>query len=232
MKWVSLSPCYLGSSTTVPVAPLQTLIRWAAFAYLVRKDKAFAHRMAREVLGALEDLPGLQQRLYQALDEALPWLAAFVAQIEAQPPERVVMAFAEKLDVQGGKVLTSTKTRFTDAVFTLPWTLLSAAEQHWLQRAFVSWSEAIASLQIKALNRTFPAYAPFVVDVKQQLKRTDFVAFYLDPFSAEEEIWVAFARIPTVRQHLADYFDKGKGVQTLWVLPDRHWVANWLVLSN
>ncbi|SIN68492.1 hypothetical protein SAMN05443662_0039 [Sulfurivirga caldicuralii] len=58
-----------------------------------------------------------------------------------------------------------------------------------------------------------------------------FAALYVEPDAAEEEIWIAFSRLPQVRQHLERQFGKGRQLRTVWALPNRREIANWMVLA-
>ena len=214
------------------VAPVQTAVRWAAFAYQLRKDKAFARHMEKTVLAAMDDYAALMRTVQTALSEALPWLDDFVAGIEAAPLDRKFTAFAQKLDLVAGKVVSEGKQTFTEAGFMLPWETLDDAAQNWLIRAFVSWSESLLSLETRALNQTFPEYADFTIDLKQRLKRPDFAALYVEPEAVDEELWIAFARLPEVRRHLEKQFGRGRQLRTVWALPGRREIANWMALAG
>ena len=233
MMLVSYSPYRVAPETqALAVAPVQTAVHWAAFAYQLRKDKVFARRMEKTVLAAMDDYAVLQARVLAALNEAQPWLEDFVAGIEAAPLDRKFTAFAQKLDLVAGEVISERKQTFTEAGFSLPWAALDEANRNWLMRAFVSWSESLVSLETKALNQAFPAYADFTIDLKQQLKRPDFAALYVEPEVSDEELWIAFARLPAVRRHLEKQFGRGRQLRTVWALPGRGEIANWLVLSS
>ena len=233
MKLVSLSPYRLApTAQTVDTAPVRTALRWAAFAYLLRRDRAFAARMERRVLAQLDDYAALIRDVQQALDTALPWLAPLADAVQAEPVVSKFTAFAQKLDLIAGEVVDEGRQTFAAVGFVLPWAQLEAEQRRWLRQAMVSWSEALFSLEIRALNQTFADYAPFAIDLKQQLKQPDAAALYVEPEALEEELWIACARLPAVRRHLERLFGKGRQVRTVWALPARREIANWLVADK
>lgn len=232
IRLVSHSPLRLPPRAEAPdVAPVRTALRWAAFAYLLRKDKAFAYRLARQVMDSLEDYSAVQAEALAALDEALPWLVELVEGVTAEPVTTRWGAWAEQLDLVAGEVRQACRQCFTEAGFILPWDRLDKTRQRWLRHALVSWSEALLSLETRALNRAFPDYAPFAIDLRQQLKQPGFAALYVEPDAVEEELWIAFARMPEVRHHLERRFGRGRQLRTVWALPKRREIANWLVLE-
>ena len=232
MKLISYTPYRLAEKqTALDPVPVRTALTWATFAYLLRKDKAFSNRVARQILDSLEDYATVQAHVLQTLHQTLPWLKDLTDSISADPVEHAFEAYAEKLDLMEGTVRFSGRQRFTEAAFQLDWQGLAPEQQHWMKLALVSWPEALVSLETRVLNKTFPTYADFAIDLKQQLKHPGFTALYVEPDAAEEELWIAFSRIPDVRRHLEKHHGKGRQIRTVWALPKRREIANWLVLD-